>query len=370
MGNFCLQYDDSGGGGGTEQRSLSAYISSIPNGALGGLLRAKTNPTSGGTGGPSFVAMDNGALNAVFVKWRSADGKFELIDNANNTLAGPTTTVFDAASPAWLWWNLRWAKKNGTTDVWFGLWDANRNFIEELFVNTWAGLTGSINRILLGPLSGARAGWWMGNMYLHQASAYTPVAPNFAAQVMNSGPGADNSTLWVPDTGGDDSTNEYQRIDDPLTSPPNDTDYLKVVLSGSLELPSQFYGHAAGLVPAGNAILAVAVVPRRWEDAASDAVQDSRMKLGSVQIAGPSGLLGADSTWTHEFGLFRATDPNNKDWTIANLDAMRPGHRIVGTAGEQRVSQLILYAVYQPATQSLVTLPAGGNPRLNPLLRR
>lgn len=355
-------------------RVLTAYLSNVKNGAIGFRWRPDTNP---GSGMVQIVGAGNGSLNNIHVGWKASDKKFYLVDYLGTTeVAGPTTTVFDAASAAWYWVCLRWETPGVAgvdSKIWLGIWDSNRVFVEELYVENGStiGAGGTTaNRIFLGLVSGiASSVWHIGNLYLQQGSAigapYTPVAPNIVAQVMNSGPGANNYAAWVTDTGADDSVNEYLKIDE---IPPVDTnDYLKCVLAG-FDIATQYYGHAAGLVPAGNAVLAVAVVGRRWEDAASDALQQSRMLLGAVEVASPAVLLGADSTYTYETGLFRATDPSDRDWTIPNLDAMRPGHRVTGTAGEQRVSQLILYAAYQPATATPSTLIQSDVPISNPVI--
>jgi len=365
------------------QAIMSAYV---PAQTLNGnITNAQTTITVSGTAintndiitidtEQMLVTAGGGTTGLTVTRAYSGTAAVAHTSGAAVTGSRPTVTAPDSASAAWYWIVLRWetpAVAGIDSTIWLGIWDSNRNFVEELAIvngSTLGSGGATVRRIFLGQLSGtSTASWHIGNVYLQQGSGWTPIAPNFAAQVPNSGPGADDSAVWTLDTGVNDATNEYGAIDE-TTLP--DLTYVKCVLVGSLESPVQFYGHAAGLVPAGNRILAAAVVPRRWEDAASNATQDTRMKLGSVTVAGPSGLLGADSTYTHEFGLFRATDPNALDWTIANLDAMRPGHKIVGTTGEQRVSQLILYAAYVAITASLVTLPAGGNPKLNPLLRR
>ena len=341
--------------GGATQGNGGQWLNfQVQDGTLQGFIRPTTNPIEPGTVKPQIAGICGTGGNGAFLSW-GADKKFYVVDFLGTTVwLGPSVTTMDAASPQWYVLQLQYNISEQTVTL--RIYKESDGFTtpETLGPATASDFSigPSIQVIRRGQLSGnPTAGWHWTNELLELGATWPDPKTSLAAVAVNSGPGADNQTSWVrSDTGLDDATNEYTLIDE---IPPDDTDYLKRTVNVATLL--QYYGHAAGLVPAGQTPLAVQAVARNKSVTNAQIYHQCGLKLSASTILGTrrrvgevgSGVAGA---WAYPSYVCSSVKPGGGAWTIADVDNVRPGHGSgTATTGEAQCAHHLIYAAYTGA---------------------
>ena len=358
MGTYCVLVNKPAGHGGTD---TSAYVnlSAHKAGSIGFMFYPKTNPTIDDIHiGPGI---DDGSLNGFGVFW-GTDKKLRIKNYVGTTIAGPTVNTFDATAPAWYWIAMKWDNVSEFAAV--QVWDSSRALIT---TGGYADAIGAhVYQVLnFSALTSLRWGdtwddgaaeYWMGNVYLQKGGSWAPIAPNFGTRVPTSL--NLNNTGWTREDGVDNTVAEPQAIDE---APPNDTapDYLKQTNYASSG--AQRYAIASGLIPAGQNILAAGATARMWQVAGpSDSLpnvgqQTLGIRVGTSNLGGTARVIvndvftRIDSVWGYQHGIFRHTPPpvaTSNGWTSADVDGILPLHTGVVEDGENRLSQLTVYAAW------------------------
>lgn len=344
-GSYCLKVDNSSTSGG-----ITTYMpmGNARNGSLGFWWYPETNPS---TVHNQIVGVDNGSLSGWFLWWRTSDQKLSIgTYDFGTTYLTSSSAYAGGGSAAWYYIQVQWRTGSLSLRIYDSTLTLNESEINVHWptdVNyggqalRWAQTAGN-------PSAGV---FYIDNMYvIRNGDKWAPLNPTFAANVPNSGPGADNNTvIYMSGSSSDDSTNEYTMIDE---LPAGTSDYLYINSPG-FSVRTQYYGHAGSLVSGTPAFITVGVTSywQRSGTPTSTAVQ-SRLKDSSgtqnIPTAG-FGLVIAQSGYVYYSGWW-TSDSAGSDWTASEVNSnARPGHGMFhfgGSAGDLKCHQTVIYAVY------------------------
>lgn len=287
-----------------------------------------------------IIAVDNGNLNGWFLRKQASDQKLIICDQ-NNVVK---LTSANAYTTGEFHIQVKWTPRT----VEMRIYDSTLSLDEELSVFF---IQSASSTLRLGHVSGTEpteGEFNMDNIYvIKTAGAWPPIHPTFEALPVNSGPGSDNSTaIFESSSGADDSTGEWEMLDEIPPTITGTTDYV-YKNTGGIGAAAQYYGHA-GFGLGTPEFITVGVV-NLWERAnTATAAVTARIKLSTSTLFNGTGSFNTANGFRYEHPGFWITKPGGGDWAAADVDNALPGHGILNfTGGTQiRGHQLIIYAIY------------------------
>ncbi len=348
-GGRCLEVDSTFGGidSGLIQITRQDALADIQDGSMSALLRPKTNP---GALLPILFGPDTGSLGG-FIPALNTSKQLLLTSYLGVTLAGPSTTVIDAASPDWYLIEHRWSVPNRSLDFRIfkynsGAWDLLET------VSAYDKQFGSTNYLRWGrPYGSASGAYYMTNFSMWAGGGWPPWLPNFEWLMPNVV--STNHASWVKgDTGTDDAANEPGYVNE---VPPSDvsTSYVKITAVDNTAAVIQYYRNAG--FPTGKNILGVGGVARCYGQTLNAAAR-VRLKHGANLFYGQQLIPEAAKYFYAQ--VFSSVIPPARTTAVRPVETDRWddtdlnttcewGHSIADSAGqERRVSQVGMYMLH------------------------
>ncbi len=142
------------------------------------------------------------------------------------------------------------------------------------------------------------------------------------------------------------SSTAYQCVDDPIGSPNNSTDYLRVSSSGK----EAIFGFSVFTVPAGSTITYVRVTHVTFRDGSSSANIKAALRVGGTTYTQPTAQLLTASWITYNYDW--TTNPRTGlAWTVADVNGTGTnplqGMGVVSGTGDESVTQVYVTVGYQ-----------------------